>query len=165
VSDLLSNDVVGVVTWLGTAATLIGLWFTYDQASKARSAAEAAESAVENLEGRLTIANFAYAGAQLSVVQTHISGGNFPAAVGIFDVLRRMILQSCDLLDPDGRRVETVAQIRRNIQTIDRQLDYAQHNTTQFRLERATRAISGLAGALTTLEGDATFVHARSDLQ
>jgi hypothetical protein len=63
------------------------------------------------LEGRLNISNFAYANAQLSAVKLLIDGRNFVAATSIFSMLRRTILQSCELMPMTDAVAESYRRI------------------------------------------------------
>jgi hypothetical protein len=154
---LLSDTVTGILAWVGTIGGLFGLYLTYRQASGARTAAQAANTAVQTLETRLNISNFAYATAQLGAVRLLIDSENFVAAVGVFGIIKRTILVSCNILRAQNDVGEIIALIRRNLQTIDRQLAHALNQPAEYRPVTTTRALDGITDALTDLESSATF--------
>jgi len=95
---LLSERVTGLVTWIGTILTLIGLYVTYQQAKNAAKAADAARDAVGKLEHRVAASNVAYTNGQISTIGDLVANNDFMTAKTAFGLTKRALRQTCHLL-------------------------------------------------------------------
>jgi len=155
ISNLLSERVTGLVTWIGTILTLIGLYVTYQQAKNAAKAADAARDAVGKLEHRVAASNVAYTNGQISTIGDLVANNDFMTAKTAFGLTKRALRQTCHLLKKLHYHDETIALIKRNLKTIDVQLTRAinsNHNESIL-----NKSIEGMSETLTDIESNLTF--------
>jgi hypothetical protein len=147
----LSNATVGVVTWLGTTLTVIGLALTFWQAWRARQAAESAESKVSRLRIRIDAANTAYSSAELNTFLHMVHSGDFALAQAFFSPLKRSLrLQARS----DSTRADDSEALNRAIGAIDGQLEKAVAQTDQYNPARLRRAVDGILDTVSRWEAE-----------
>lgn len=94
---LLTNDTVGIVTWVGTIVAVIGLPATSRQARSARIAARASGAAAKALEDRLSLANLSFAYSQIESIRTLVASGELKAAQVMVGSVKRTVIEVCGL--------------------------------------------------------------------
>ena len=156
-SFLFEGWITGAVTWVGTILTLLGLYFTWRQAGGARKAAEAAADAVNTLEHRITLTNVTYANVQIDVVMAYMKSNDFQVADVVFASAKRTLIQICHLLSRTTGEKDTIAFIKRNISTIETQIDLAVEQPSDYKPTILNKAANGLSESLTEIERKLTF--------
>ncbi len=76
-----SQEVTGVLQWIGTLIAVIGIPLAIRQARRAANAAEEARQAVTHFQQRLTSVNVAHAYSQLELVKGLVHNNNYSAAI------------------------------------------------------------------------------------
>jgi len=165
VTWLLSTDVTGAVTWLGTIFGLIALAATYYQVSAARTAAEAARDAVTGYERRISIGAFAYSTAQIGILKQLMQSGNFAAASIVFASMHRSILHIIENHNNSPAQQARIPSTRRALQTVQTQIRHAVHEPETYRSIVADKALDGLSGALILLETEAATFRSQEDVE
>jgi hypothetical protein len=155
ISNLLSEHVTGLVTWIGTILTLIGLYITYQQAKEAAKAADAARYAVGKLEHRVVASNVSYANGQISTIGDLVANKDFLTAKTAFALTKRSLIQTCHLLAKLKYDDKHIVLIKRNSKIIDNQLTFAISSTHKESI--LINAIKGMSETLTELESKLTF--------
>jgi hypothetical protein len=121
------NSTLAGLTWVGTILTLIGIIFTFFQAAGAKKSAKAAEdaanSALNMLQGSINVANVAYAYSQLELLKDLVNTENYSASRIIFNPLRRSIVEICHLLKGNPGLQGQISVTYRNLSKIQTQLD------------------------------------------
>jgi hypothetical protein len=156
-SWLLSDETLKVVHWLGLIVGLIGLALTFREARGAKTAAEAATKAVEQLKGKLNIAHLSYANAQVESVRQLAMQTNYAAALVVLAPTKRTILHANILLSNRGDAKASVETASRNLAIIEAQLSRAEQGAANFKRDVLYRAIQGLTEYLARWEGHLTF--------
>lgn len=111
---LLDATATGLVTWIGTLLTLIGLFITFQQAQKSRKAAEAARDAIGKLEDRVMASNLSDAHTQMAVLKEMVASSRFEHANIVLSLTDRMIVQAVHLLDkkkPNNKNAQSIKKI------------------------------------------------------
>jgi hypothetical protein len=152
-----SETTLGLVGWLGLLLGLIGLFLTFKEARNAKTAAVAARVAVEQLEGKLNIAQLSYANAQLDVVRQLATKDEFDTALIVFAPIKRTVVHGAVLLGKRDNAKNAADLARRNLARIETQLAAASENAASFKKHVLYGAIRGLTEFLAEWEGHLTF--------
>jgi hypothetical protein len=146
-----SQEVTGVLQWIGTIIAVIGVPISIIKAAQAASAAGEARAAVLAFSKRLGLANTAHSLSQVDTLRQFVSSTNYAAAMIVATGIKRSIFHLVDNMS-----VEHIEQGKRNIATIEKQLSYANRNAAQFKRARLDAAINGLSDVL--LDWERRFV-------
>ncbi|MCP9232633.1 hypothetical protein NMG46_20600 [Mesorhizobium sp. LMG 17147] len=147
---LLSNPIVGIVTWVGTILTVGGLVIAILQSVAARRSADRAERAVAQLKVRLDTANIAYASAELVTFLHMVRSGDFTLGLAFFAPIKRSLrLQS----QSDPSRVEEIEPLNRAIGAIENHLNWGRIGDAKYKEAQIFRAVDGLMKTVTGWEG------------
>jgi hypothetical protein len=149
IDSLLSDAVVGIVTWVGTILTIGGLIATYLQSAAARQSADRAQQAVSHLKVQIDTANVAYASAELITFLQMVRFRDFDLGSAFFAPIKRSVrLQS----HGDPSRMAETESINRAIGTIEKHLAWARAGDTRYREAHVYRAVDGLMQTVTRWE-------------
>jgi hypothetical protein len=157
-SFLLDSTATGLVTWVGTILTIIGLWITFREARKSREAAQAARESVGKLEHRIAAANVTHASAQISIVNDLIANSEFATAKILFSLTKRSLIHTCRILEKLDKDDPLIEQIKKNMRAIETQLDRATGSTHKQSI--LDKAINGMNEALLIVESILIFPEA-----
>jgi hypothetical protein len=154
-SFLLDSTATGLVTWFGTMLTLFGLYQTWKQARKSATAAIAARKAIGDVEKRVLSSNLTHISSQLSKINDLILANQFGAANSVFDLTKRVLVQTCHLLEKLNPEDEHAGLIKRNMRTIQHQITLISNGQQDNSI--LEKAITGMSETLFELEAEFTF--------
>jgi hypothetical protein len=143
----ISQEVTGVLQWLGTVLALVGFPLTVWQASKAAFAAAEAAKAVREFQWRVRSVSAAHAYSQLELAKGFVSSKNYTAASSVVGILKREVLQTATTLEREDAP-KTLSQGRRNMALIESQLALAIRNDPTFKHRTLDGALRGLGECL-----------------
>jgi hypothetical protein len=143
-----SQEVTGVLQWLGTAIAVVGIPLAIRQSWLAKRAAEQAKRAVTQFQRRLTSVNNAHAYSHLELARGFVVSQNFSAAVSVMGILKRNVLQSIEVLQSLEDPPPSIAQGRRNIARMEAQLTLAARTAPNYNPAALDGAMRGLGDCL-----------------
>ena len=143
-----SQDVTGVLQWLGTIIAVVGIPITIRQSWLAAQAAEQARLAVAQFQRRLTSVNIAHAYSQLELAKNFVVSQNYTAAISVMGILKRSVLQAIEVLQNLENPPASISQGRRNVARVESQLALAARAAPNFNAAVLDGAMRGLGECL-----------------
>ena len=140
---LLSDQIVGLVGWVGTFAGLVGLRLTYVEARSARRASTAAQLAVEAFAKRESLADIGLVYSLLSNLDTLVQQTQYIAAQELFKAINWILH---DIAHRDGKQSGDQKQVQlliKNIRTTTVQLKFACLQDPRFKADKLSKTIDG----------------------
>lgn len=152
---MLSADVTGAITWIGTGAGAVALWLTFREARRGRLASEQTAKAVAASEHRIRIGTYAYAYAQVGLVRNLVQSSNIPSAQLVFHSVKRLVHESREGSSSDdyGTQPGTVG---RALRTVEHHLDLSILGKP-YSMPKILDGLSGIADHLLQLEQESKF--------
>src|SRR3954447_17992196 len=117
-----SQEVTGVLQWIGTIISIVGIPVAIWKSSKAASTAKATQRAVQAFSRRLRLVNVAHSYSQVEMIRNLVASQNFGAAMSVVGILKRTILQIAGDLESGSEPPSTVRQGKRNIAVVQNQI-------------------------------------------
>ncbi|MCZ8377111.1 MAG: hypothetical protein O9342_17200 [Beijerinckiaceae bacterium] len=151
-SLLLSNDITGAVTWIGTIAGLVGLLFTYRQSRQAKEAADTAVREIKKYQRQAVVLNVGRVSSNLESLERSVIDSNFNAAAIHIEYVSRDIIEIIAADSSDGLHI-----VRRNIRIIRNKVNGGIVEGKNFDLQSVRKAIGGLRSYV-----DDRVIHYRS---
>lgn len=149
---LLSSDVTGAVTWLGTILTVAGLGFTFYQAREASRAAKdaakgatEAEQAVRRIEHQNTLADAAHISAQIELIIHLIGSQQYQSIQLLFGTIKRHITIMLVRSPPSDNQTET---IRNNLKAAHLQILKSINEPHKFKPTILSKSLDGLSSTI-----------------
>lgn len=153
---ILSSEVTGSVTWIGTILTVVGLCFTFYQAREARKAAidaatgaTEAERAVRRIEHQNTLSDAAHVSSQIELIVHLISSQQYHAIQLLFGTVKRHIMIMLVRSPPPEDQEEL---IRKNLNAANRQISNSINEPAKFKPTLLTKSLTGLSGIIVEWE-------------
>lgn len=155
-SQMLSEFGVGLATWLGLLAAVVGLplalWgvmVAVREARAAAAAADAARTAISSLRHFSDVAGLAYENAQLQALHQAITRSAFAVAEVMFLTTKRSLL-----LHAAGQQNIDAPTLQRSIATVEAQIRRGVTSDPLYDQSRALSAVNGLIRHVTNWESD-----------
>lgn len=144
-----SDETLGVLAWVGTILTLVGLAVAIIQSRKAQTAAEAASGAVSKLQVHVDSVNLAYLSAQMNTVMHLVRKQDYEMAQIVFAPIKRSIRLYANA---NGIEELSIEALRRTMGKIDIQLEWGRTSHTKFSSMSAHKHLDDLLSRLADWE-------------
>jgi hypothetical protein len=144
-----SQEVTGILQWLGTMLAVFGIPATYLKSRKAARSAAAAALAVKQFSQRERTSTVAHCYSHLGMARGFIMQEQYPAAASVLEIVKRDALQTIAFFEAgEAQAPENIVVARRNMATIEVQIAKAARSDPAFKAGALDRAVAGLGSCL-----------------